>query len=541
MKKVFIGSAWPYANADLHLGHVAGLIAGDPIARYYRKIGADVLYVSGTDCHGTPIALRAHKEGRSPEEIALSYHTQFQEVFEKLNFSFNIYTNTNTSEHQSEVQALLQQLAQNGYLYPKEEEQDYCSVCHKFLSDREIEGTCPVCGGHAKGDQCDECTATFNSSELKNKVCKYCNNTVSSKKDTHLYFELSAFQSELKQYVLQYKALWRENAFNESLKYLQAGLQDRAISRNLDWGIPLPFPEFEDKKVYVWIEAVLGYISAGKHYCTKQHLHWEDFYKSSSDLITYFIHGKDNIPFHTLIFPALLLGLKENFQLPDFILSSEYLNIHDQKISKSLENGTPVLELLKDYPSDTLRFYLLYNAPETKDTNFSEETCIQLHNTFLVNQYGNFVHRNLSYLLKHFGEHFPFGTVDKEVLEKLNLTYRSVGDKLIHGRIKSAIKEITNLVQYANTYYDSRRPWLQVKADIDAFADTTATCIVLIVNIANLYEPFLPESSQEVFSFLGLSTTQPWKVLYPKEVTISSEIHFLFKRLSLEDIQKKHI
>lgn len=528
-KNILIGGAWPYANSSLHLGHIAALLPGDIIARYFRKCGDNVLYVSGTDCHGTPITLRARKEHVSAKEIAERYHEEFKACFEKLGFTFNSYSLTCTEYHKSFVQDCIRFLYDHNLIYEKTESQDYCEHCKTFLSDREVEGTCPVCGGHAKGDQCDDCLSTFNASELLNKVCIECGFPVSRRKNTHLYWKLSEFQDEIEAYVTAHNNLWRFNSLNESYKYLQLGLHDRAITRQLEWGIDVPIEGFADKKIYVWIDAVLGYISTGKKYCEENGLNWEDFYKDSDNLDTYFVHGKDNIPFHTIIYPALLLSLFNDFQLPNHIVSSEFLNINDEKISKSKGNGIAVKDVLEEYPADSIRYCLSSQGPERKDANFTFDILETLHNKFLVGEYGNFVHRNLAFLVKKFKGIVPEGKVDSSVEQLIKGTYVKVGELISQAEFREAIQNIQELVRFSNKYYDEHKPWITVKEDIDAFNATTATCISLIVNIANLYEPFIPYSSEKVFSFFGI-TNPKWECISVNPGTTLQDVSILFSR-----------
>jgi len=530
MKNIFVGGAWPYANNSLHLGHIAALLPGDIIARYFRKCGNRVLYVSGTDCHGTPITLRAKKEHIAPEEIALTYHNEFKTCFEKLGFSYDKYTLTCNDFHKHLVQEVIKLLNDENYIYEKTELQDFCETCNQFLSDREIEGTCPICGGHAKGDQCDDCHATFNPTDIKNKVCKHCGTPVSHRANTHLYWKLSAFQEAIFSYVSSHEDLWRFNAVNESKKYLKSGLPDRAITRQLDWGVDVPISGFEDKKIYVWIEAVLGYISTGIAYCNEHNLDWRDFYLDSPNLDTYYVHGKDNIPFHTIIYPALLLSIGHNFQLPKHIVSSEFLNIDDEKISKSKGNGIAVKDIIEAYQADTLRYCLIYQGPERKDTNFTFDILHQLHNKSLVGEYGNFVNRNLAYLVKKFNGIIPSGVVDSEVKATIDATYEKVGELIAQAEFRAAIQEIQQLVRYSNKYYDDNQPWIKVKEDINEFNNITATCISLIANIANLYEPFIPFSSEKVFSFFGIKNPN-WGYISVEPETTLKDVSILFSRI----------
>ena len=529
-KNIFIGGAWPYANNSLHLGHLAALLPGDIIARYYRKCGNNVLYVSGTDCHGTPITVRAQQEGVQPEDIALGYHKEFSECFTALGFSYDNYTLTHNPFHENIVKDYIKVLYDKNLLYEKAEPQDYCEHCNQFLSDREIEGKCPICGGLARGDQCEVCLTSLSANDITNKVCKKCGEPVSNKLNTHLFWRLSEFQSSISEYLDLHRNIWRFNAVNETEKYLRNGLVDRAITRQLDWGIDVPIKGFEDKKLYVWIDAVLGYISAGIQFCEENGLDWESFYVDSENLDTYYVHGKDNIPFHTIIFPALILSFDTGFQLPNHIISSEFLNIGDVKIAKSAGNGIAIKDLLKVYSPDTLRYCLISQAPEKKDSNFSLDILEQIHNKNLVGEYGNFVNRNLAFLVKKFNGNIPYGTVDSDIRLQIEEIYFKVGKLIEQGELKSALLTIQELVRFANKYYDSKQPWIQVKEDIDEFYNTTATCISLIANIANLFEPFIPFSSAKVFSFLGIEKRN-WSYVSVKSEMTLNNVSILFKKI----------
>lgn len=532
MKKVFIGGAWPYANNSLHVGHIAALLPGDVIARYYRKCATDVLYVSGTDSHGTPITVRAKQEGIHPSVIAQKYHEEFEDCFRRLNFSYDVYSATFDKYHKEKAYEYVQQIIKNGYVYEALEAQDYCESCNQFLSDREIEGVCPFCGGTAKGDQCDCCDATFNSKELKNKTCKYCGNKVSEKLNRHLYWKLSAFQDQIESLVERSEGIWRSNAINGSKRFLKEGLRDRALTRQLDWGVEVPYEGYEDKRIYVWVEAVLGYLTMAQKWCEVHGVNWEEFSKNSSDVISYYVHGKDNIPFHTIIYPALLLSLEDDFKLPQYIISSEYLNVDNEKISKSKGNGVTAKELLNQYDSDTIRYYMIAQAPETKDSNFSYESLVQNHNKYLVGVFGNFVNRNLAYLVKKFDGVIPVGVMDCTVEERIRQTYKDVGTLIVKGELRAALEDVVSLAQYANRYYDEKKPWIQVKEDIESFNNTTYTCVNLIANLANLFEPFIPKAANTVFGFLGLNNPD-WDYVVVKENSKLNGVRILFERLEV--------
>ena len=355
-KDVFIGGAWPYANYFLHIGHLAALLPGDILARYYRGKGDNVIYVSGSDCHGTPITERAKKEGISPKEIATFYHEEFKKTFENLGFEYDKYSNTMDDHHHKYVQEQFKKLYDNGFLYEKEEPQDFCESCNTFLSDREIVGICPRCGGKSTGDQCEVCAASLDSKEVMDKHCKACGSKTIMKNNKHLYFELPKFESDLQRLIDESKDRWRKNALGEAQKYIDMGLIDRAATRQLDWGVKVPIEGYDDKRIYVWIEAVLGYLSVGQEVADSRNINFDEFMSNDNEnLITYYVHGKDNIPFHTTIFPAIIKGLKNNYRLPDYIISSAYVNLNNEKMSKSKGNLITANELLDMFTKDTIR------------------------------------------------------------------------------------------------------------------------------------------------------------------------------------------
>ena len=335
-KKVLVAAAWPYANGSLHLGHVAGLIGGDVLARYHRLKGDDVLFVSGSDCHGTPIAVEADKQGVHPSEISSKYHVEFSDNFlNGLSFSYDNYTKTSTDNHQQLVQEMFLKLYKSGDIYIKEEELPYCSTCQRFLPDRYIEGECYICGfSSARGDQCDNCGNLMETKKLKNPKCKTCGNTPEWKKTEHFFLKLSAWQDKILKFI-ENSSFWRQNAKNFSREFVAQGLLDRAITRDTTWGVPIPLDGYESKRIYVWFEAVLGYLSASKEWAKNkgdENL-WQDFWKNN-EALHYYIHGKDNIPFHAIILPTILMSYGD-LHLPDRIVSSEYLNLEGKQFSKS--------------------------------------------------------------------------------------------------------------------------------------------------------------------------------------------------------------
>lgn len=505
-RDIFIGGAWPYANYFLHVGHLAALLPGDLLAKYYRGKGDNVIYVSGSDCHGTPITERAKKEGVEPNQIAEYYHTEFAKTFDRLGFEYDEYSSTMSEHHKEYVKEKFKKMIENGYIYEKEVEQDYCDECKTFLSDREIEGICPHCGGKSTGDQCDKCGASLDSTEVLDKHCKKCHSKTILKNNKHLYFKLTEFENGLQELINKNKLTWRKNALGEAQKYIDMGLVDRAATRQLDWGVEVPVEGYEDKRIYVWIEAVLGYLSVGEEVAKSRGIDFDKFLSDdNANLKTYYVHGKDNIPFHTTIYPALLLSLKENYRLPDYIVSSAYVNLNNEKMSKSKGNLITANELLDMFESDTLRFYFSFKGPETNDMNCSIDDIIQTHNKFLVGMLGNFVNRNLSFIKKKFDGNITEGTIDEKIKEATNKTYHLAGEYFEKGEIKNAVTSIMEYVNLANKYYDSREPWKQVKENISDFNDTTYTCLYMIANLSNLIEPVLPNASTKIKRMLNLN------------------------------------
>lgn len=504
-KDIFIGGAWPYANYYLHVGHLAALLPGDILAKYYRGKGDNVIYVSGSDCHGTPITERARKEGVSPKEIATHYHEEFVKTFDNLGFEYDKYSSTMSDNHQQYVEEQFKKMVENGYIYEKEELQDYCEKCEKFLSDREIEGICSHCGGKSTGDQCEVCGDSLDSTEVLDKHCKKCGSTTIMRQNKHLYFKLTDFKDKLQELINNNKATWRKNALGEAQKYIDMGLVDRAATRQLDWGVPVPVNGYEDKRIYVWIEAVLGYLSVGKEVAEKQGLNFDEFMSNNNkNLSTYYVHGKDNIPFHTTIYPALLMSLKNSYALPDYIVSSAYVNLNHEKMSKTKGNLITANELLEMFDSDTLRFYFSFKGPEVNDMNCSIEDIIQTHNKFLVGMLGNFVNRNLSFINKKFDGKIKQGIVDEDIKTATQKSMELIGKYFEKGEIKNATIQIMEYIGLANKYYDSQQPWIQVKEDMEAFNNTTYTCTYMMANISNMIAPILPNGSKKIKNMLNL-------------------------------------
>lgn len=527
-KNIVIGGAWPYANSDIHLGHIAGLISGDVLARYFRANGHNVVYVSGTDCHGTPITERAKKEKKSPKEIADYYDARDREALKEFEFSYDLYTNTDTDFHKKEVMEMFKKIYDNGYIYEKIEPQPYCEKCHKFLSDREIQITCPKCGTETKAEQCDGCQYVPTIEDMKDGICLECKTKTVLKDNKNLYLALSKFQKEIEEHTNKTNVLWRLNAKNETAKYLKQGLVDRAVTRDLDWGVDIPVQGYEDKKMYVWIDAVLGYTTATKKWCEDNKMNWEDFWKEGNNNEIYMVHGKDNIVFHSIILNALLLAMKENYHLVDTIVSSEYLNINDEKISKSKGNGIPAIDLVKQYNPDVLRFHLINNGPEKKDSNFTIDQLVATNNGELLNKFGNLVNRTLKF--KGI-EEIKAKSLDNEVENKIKETYENVGKAIEKLEFKEASDKAMELVEFANKYYDDKQPWVQRKENIEEFDKTIYNCTVIIANLSNIFEPFMPATCEKIRKYLHLDEKCNWNLIKLNSDIKLENIEPLFTRL----------
>ena len=529
-RNILIGGAWPYANSSLHLGHLAALISGDFLKRYHELLGDTVLYVSGTDCHGTPITERAKREGTEPKDIAERYHKEFKEVFNKMNFSYSLYTKTCDEYHKKHVEEMFLKMYENQYIYSKKTEQPYCEHCCKFEADRELELICPNCGQVTKGDQCD-CGYVPIEDDLIGATCRECGNKTIQKENTHLYLALSKFQKTIEQYAKEKQENWRIASKNETEKYLKEGLKDRAVTRDLSWGVDIPIEGFEDKKMYVWIDAVLGYVTATQKFCEDNGLNWEDFWKDNKDnnIKMYMCHGKDNITFHTIILPALLMAMEENYHLPDTMVATQYLNINSEKISKSKGNGITILQMVEDYNVDSLRYYMISHGPENKDVDFTIENYVNVHNSDIVNKFGNFVNRTLKFKGL---DKIPLGNMDEQISKKINETYEETSKYIESLEFKKACNKIVELIEIGNKYYDERKPWIQKKENIEQFNNTIYTCANVIANLSNLLEPIMPETSKKLREYLKIEEAS-WKQIQIKEEISLENIEILFERIDI--------
>jgi len=536
-ERILVAVAWPYANGSLHLGQIAGAyLPPDIFARYHRTKGNEVLMVSGSDEHGTPITIKAEQEGKPPSEIATKYHQEFLEAWQRLGISFDLFTHTDTANHAEVSQDIFLTLLDKGYIYKDTVSQPFCPQCQRFLPDRYVEGTCPYCGfSGARGDQCDECGQPLNPAELIEPRCRLCGTPPQFRDSEHFFLRLSAFQDKLLSWVRKQKH-WRPNVLNFTRRYLEGGLKDRAITRDIDWGVPIPLPGYESKRIYVWFEAVIGYLSASKEWAksTGDAQRWRYFWQGDEVKSYYFI-GKDNIPFHTIIWPAMLMGYG-NLNLPYDVPANEYLTIEGKKLSSSRNWAVWLPDYLARYAPDPLRYLLSINMPETGDTNFSWYEFIRRNNDELVATYGNLVHRVLTFVYRSFDGCVPVpGELDSRsqaIMEQAKDTLNTMDRLLYHCHFREAIRSAMSLAQETNRYLDEKSPWKVIKEDRQAAANSLYVALCLISHLKTMLYPFLPFSSQKVHEFLGfkgsvesdgwqLHLPQPGQRLLPPEPLFS--------------------
>jgi len=546
-EKILVCVAWPYANGSLHLGHIAGAnLPADIFTRYHRTKGNEVVMVSGSDTHGTPTRIKAEQEGKTPTEIATYYQQEFLDCWQKLGISFDLYTTTETANHFEVAQDIFRTLVDRGYAYRNTVSQAYCPNCERFRPDRYVEGTCPYCKSpSARGDQCDACDKLLDTSDLIEPHCGVCGTASVFKDSEQFYFKLTAFRDKLLDWVKQ-QTHWRRNVLNFTTRFLEEGLIDRAITRDIDWGVPVPVDGFEDKRIYVWIEAVIGYLSATKEWAKSidgDGEKWRSFWQS--DTKSYYFLGKDNIIFHTIIWPAILMGYGD-LNLPYDVPANEFLTIEGRRLSTSQNWAVWLPDYLSRYDPDPLRYLLSINMPETSDTDFSWREFVRRNNDELVATYGNLAHRVLTFTYRNFDGCVPTpeeldgrsqGLIDaaKDTLETM--------DGLLHGcHFKEAIRSAMSLAHEANRYLDEKSPWKIIKEDRQASATALYTAIVVLSALRTALYPFLPFSSQKLHELLGFNgsvESDGWQLRVPSPGQKLSTPQPLFTKLDEKLVEEE--
>ena len=553
-ERTLITAALPYANGPLHIGHLAGCyIPSDIFARFLRLKGESVLFICGSDEHGVPITISAEREKVSPQVIVDRFHELNKRSFDKLNISFDYYARTTSPVHRETSQAFFTTLHDGGFLIPREEPQLYDEQAQMFLPDRYVEGTCPICGNtEARGDQCENCGTYLNQTELINPRSKVTGSKPVVRPTKHWYFALSRFQEQLESYVEAHKKDWKDNVLQGARSWLKAGLQDRPITRDLDWGVPVPLEGAEGKVLYVWFDAPIGYISATKEAAEHQTPKgdWRLWWQNPNTRWLAFL-GKDNIVFHTILFPAMLMAHNESdpsqrFILPDNVPGNEFMNLEGQKLSKSRGWMVEVHELIERYSSDSIRYAFATMLPEQKDTDFQWKEFQARVNNELADIFGNFANRVLTFVARNF-ENKVIGN-RKELDQNGNALLHLFGERAKHiqslyerFRLREATMETMDLARLANKYFNDQEPWRLIKQDKEAAAAVMRSCLEALRALAIYFSPITPDAGKHILSVLGSDVSEEnWSNAHEPKLHGQTElgpIGILFQKIEDETVE----
>jgi len=549
-ERILVTSALPYANGPIHLGHIAGAyLPADIFVRYHRLKGTDIIYICGSDEHGVPISIKAEFETVSPQEIVDKYHQMNRKSFERLSISFDNYSRTTLPVHYETSQDFFLKLYEKDVFVVKTETQLYCSECGRFLADRFVEGKCPSCGvTGARGDQCEKCGTWLDPTRLIEPQCKICGSTPISKKTKHWYIPLGRFQEQIKKWMLAKKG-WKENVINYCRGWFDKGLEDRAVSRDLDWGVPVPLDDAEGKVLYVWFDAPIGYISSTKEWA--EHLgqpeRWRDYWCDSATKIYHFI-GKDNIVFHAIFFPVILKAYG-GYNLPENVVANEFLNLEGKKISTSQTYAVWLDDFLDNFQPDPLRYCLASISPETRDADFSWRDFQARNNNELADILGNFINRTLVFIFNNLNAQIPepgeLNEDDIKLMEAVDSRLDSIAGNLETFRVKNGISELMDIARMANKYFNDNEPWVTLKSDRKRCATTLYVCVQLIKNLAVGMYPFMPFSTKKIAEMLNMREhfeRDSWEKLIANIVTPAQKItkpEILFQKIEDDIIQRE--
>jgi len=534
-QNIFIGVAWPYVNGELHVGHLAGyLIPADICARFHRYIGNNVLMASGSDCHGTPITVEAEEKNLSPREVVDLYHPKHKNLFDLYGLSFDIYTKTITENHQKVVQDMFLRLIKNGYIYKDTSRQCFSPKENRFLPDRYVEGICPYCKfPNARGDQCDQCGKILNQGELVNPKSKLTGNLIVLRETEHYYLDLPKLEPFLKKYVEKNSSYWRNWVYKETMGWLKKGLEPRSITRDLNWGVKIPVeslpPELriknaENKRIYVWFEAVIGYLSASMEWA-KNTDKWRDFWYLKESTKHYYFMGKDNLVFHTLFWPAQLYGAYENIHLPDYLAINHFLTLEGQKFSKSRNIIVDSQYIGKEYGVDPVRFYITLIMPENSDANFSWSHFVEVNNGILIGSLGNFINRTLKLSLPL--NSFSGEEIENKVAVKIKNLLEKSRKHVLNCEFKLYLQAIIDIATFGNKYIEQNAPW-KLEQGSSKFKSVMTNALLMVLAIHLAWEPLIPETNKKLAKMLDLEIkTWPEKeiIQYLKEFLLKIKIN----------------
>jgi methionyl-tRNA synthetase len=544
--RYIVTSALPYANGKLHVGHVAGAyLPADIFVRYLRLKGEDVIYICGTDEHGTPISISADKEGVTPHEVVKRYHDSIKEAFDGVGIEFDNFSGTARPPHHKLSQEFFTQLYNKEHIQSKVTLQFYCEHDKRYLPDRYVEGTCPKCGaGGARGDQCDKCGQIYDTTTLKEPVCKICGNTPIIRETKHWFLHLDSFRDRLKVW-LSGKDYWKENVLNFMMGLLEQGLIERSITRDLSWGVPVPLPDAEGKVLYVWFDAPIGYISSTVEWAEAQGKPemWKDYWLSPDTQLIHFI-GKDNIIFHALIWPAMLMGQDVGYCLPHDIPANEFMNLEGEKISTSKNWAIWVDEFVKEFDGEYLRWYLAVNAPEKQDSDFSFKDFQLKVNSDLNNTLGNLANRVCAFTAKNFeGQIHPceFDAESQEVLNEADALLSEIEAGYKDYQVKKNTKLVMDIARLGNKYFDERKPWSVIREDKAKVNETLFVCINLLAKLSIAMYPILPKHMLRLREMMNLSNSFAFADAYGtlQDAVQLGEIKPLFRKLEDEEIARQ--
>lgn len=553
-KKILVAAAWPYVNGDIHIGHLAGyFIPADIFTRYSRLKGIDTVFVSGSDCHGTPITVEADKRGISAKELVNEYIPKVHEIINQYGISYSLFTSTITDNHKKVTQDVFLNLFKNGYILKKKSQQYYSEADNKFLPDRYVEGECPHC--HSQGqrsDQCENCGRSLGFGELINPYSKLTKAPVTLKETEHYFIDYPKLESQIKEYVLNHENTWKDWVFKETIGFINEGLQERAITRDLDWGVEIPLDQLpedqriefaETKRFYVWFDAVIGYLSATIEYCNSKGIDYKDYW-NNNDCKHYYFMGQDNLTFHTIFWPGQLIGQNLDYNLPFFPSIVKFLNANGQKLSKSRGNIIDAKKVADHFGAEAIRFYITSILPENKEGNWDWNDFKNSVNSDLGGNIGNFIHRVLTfYKNKLNSENFDF-EIDAELNSKITETFTNVSEYLENGQFVAALSEIKKLSTIGNQYFDHNKPWEKLKTDENEAKRIIFNCIQLVNALRVLINPFIPEASNRLSVNLGLNKLEAkidsdqfvFSKLELTRVNLVADLLPLFKKIEDEEI-----
>lgn len=544
-KRYTVTTALPYANGPIHIGHMAGVyIPADIYCRYLRMMDEEILFIGGSDEHGVPVTIRAKKEGCTPQDIVDRYHAIIKKSFEDFGISFDIYSRTTSPIHQKTASDFFLKLYNEGKFIEQTSQQYYDEQEKTFLADRYITGTCPICGNErAYGDQCESCGSSLNATDLKNPKSALSGNAPVLKETKHWFLPLNEYEAFLKEWILENHKEWKTNVYGQCKSWLDNGLQPRAVTRDLDWGIKVPLKEAEGKVLYVWFDAPIGYISNTIEYNKDN---WEKWWKQKDTKLVHFI-GKDNIVFHCIVFPSMLKAAGD-FILPDNVPANEFLNLEGDKISTSRNWAVWLHEYLEDFPNkqDVLKYVLCANAPETKDNDFTWKDFQTRNNSELVAILGNFINRTMVLTHKYFEGKVPktneLNDLDKQTIEEIKTYPQKIGTLIETYKFRDALFELMNLARLGNKYLTENEPWKTYKTDVQRTETVLNISLQICANLSILMEPFIQFSAKKLQQMLNLKPLKWYQAgncsLLEEGIQINTPV-LLFERIEDTDIQKQ--